>query len=99
MTALDTASAKDHERRMRVARARESSVAALNGESATQRAKKCEARADDWARWLRQKMDDSGCDNPAELLPDILARVDQIIDDRVAAATRAIKANLRKALR
>jgi len=56
MTALDTADRKDRERRARVRRARERSVATLNGESVEQRARKCEARADDWACRLRQKI-------------------------------------------
>jgi hypothetical protein len=86
-----------NDRKTRIERVRENSIAALNGESSEERTRKREARADDWARWLRHRMDDKCC-TAEELLPDILAKMDQTIDDRVAAAIRQLKGTLRKAL-
>jgi hypothetical protein len=43
-------------------------------------------------------MDHKGCTAP-ELLPDAFARLEQIAEDRVAAAVRDIKKSLRDALR
>jgi hypothetical protein len=54
--------------------------------------------AAEWATWLHRKMDESGCTDPVELLPYILAKIEQTIDDRVAAAVDGIKRALRKAL-
>jgi hypothetical protein len=69
-----------------------------NDETVDKRTKRREDRADEWARWLRRKMDDSGCLDPVALLPDVLAKID-LIDDRVGAAIREIKKSLRDALR
>jgi hypothetical protein len=62
------------------------------------RAKSRETSATEWAAWLHRKMDESGCTDPTELLPYILAKVEQTIDDRVAAAIADIKQTFRKAL-
>ena len=50
-----------------------------------------DAKADAWAKWLRWKMDTSRCTDPVELLPDILAQMEQLVDDRVAVAVNEIK--------
>jgi hypothetical protein len=36
-------------------------------------------------------MDAGGCTDPAEVLPDAMARLEQIVDDRVIAAVNEIK--------
>jgi hypothetical protein len=64
-----------------------------------QRARAREAKADEWTRWLREKMDAARCDDPAELLPDICARLDQMVDDRVAVAINEFKTAVRGALK
>jgi hypothetical protein len=53
--------------------------------------------ADAWAAWFHQRMDSDGGD-PRRFLPDALGRLEQMIDDRVAAAVSEIKTTLRKAL-
>jgi hypothetical protein len=58
-----------------------------------------EAKADDWARWFRHKMDACGVADPIVLLPDALARLEQLAEDRVAAAVRDLKAALKGALK
>jgi hypothetical protein len=94
MTIIDEA-----ERSRRAEFVREARAAVYQGTTAEARTQKREDKADEWARWLHQKMDNHGCLDPAELLPDILAKVDQTIDDRVAAAIAEVKATLRGALR
>ena len=42
---------------------------------------------------------DSNSIDPAELLPDAFARLEQIAEDRALSAALTIKAQLRKALR
>jgi hypothetical protein len=44
-------------------------------------------------------MDDAGCANPTEILPDAFARLEQLAEDRVAAAVREIKKTLKDALK
>jgi hypothetical protein len=85
------------ERARRAEFIREARAASLQSESPEQRTKKREAKADAWAQWFRQKMDEGGCADPVELLPDALARLEQTIDDRITAATVEIKAAVRKA--
>ena len=87
------------ERARRTEYVRETALALRNNETLDQRTATRENRADDWSRWLRQKMDSAGTHDPSELLPDILAKLDQVIDDRVAAAVRDFKATLMKALK
>jgi hypothetical protein len=43
-------------------------------------------------------MDDGGLVDPLALLPDALARLEQLNEDRVAAAIREYKVRLKKAL-
>jgi hypothetical protein len=86
------------ERSSRVDRVRERSAAALAGETIAAREARHKVRSDAWTRWLRQKMDDAGSTDPAELLPELAAKIDQTIDDRVAGAVREFKQSLRKAL-
>jgi hypothetical protein len=95
MTAVPDAS----ERARRSEVIKEAKAACLNDETIDKRTKRREDRADQWALWLRNKMNDAGCADPSELLPDVLAKIDLMIDDRVAAATRELKATLVKALK
>jgi hypothetical protein len=75
---------------------RDSRAALQQGETLERRTQRREQKAADWARWFHEKMDNRGCTNPTELLPDALAKLEQAIDDRVAAAIGEIKAGLRK---
>jgi hypothetical protein len=87
------------ERNRRAEFVREARAACCQGTTPEARTQKREDKADEWARWLHQKMDNHGCLDPVELLPDILAKVDQTIDDRVAAAIAEVKATLSGALK
>jgi hypothetical protein len=93
-----TASLNEAERARRAEFVREASAAALNGELPEQRTQKREKKADAWSRWFRERMDHSGSTDPAELLPEAFARLEQLNEDAVAAAVREFKAALRKAL-
>jgi hypothetical protein len=93
-TNIDTAE------RIRRSEFRRDSLGALaRGESLEKRAKQREELANEWAAWLRQRMDAADCDNPVEVLPDAMARLQQMIDDRIAVATNELKATLRGALK
>jgi hypothetical protein len=78
---------------------RDSKATLVRGGSLETRAQQREELAGQWAAWLRQRMDAAGCDDPTEILPDALARLEQIVDDRVAVAINEIKATLRGALK
>jgi hypothetical protein len=95
MTALQS----DTERARRKEWVRESRAALQQSQTVEQRAGRREEKADDWAAWIHQRMDSSNCTDPVELLPDILARMEQTVEDRVAAAIAEIKAALRGALK
>jgi hypothetical protein len=92
--ALDAA-----ERARRIEFIRDAKVAFLNDETIQQRTRKFEGKASDWALWLRRRMDDTGCATPAEILPDVCARLEQIAEDRANAAVREIKRALKDALK
>jgi hypothetical protein len=55
-------------------------------------------RSDDWTEWLHRKMFEMGIEDPACLLPDVCAKLEQIIDDRVAERVNELKGKLRKVL-
>jgi hypothetical protein len=86
------------ERARRTEFIRNSKAANQQRQTLEQRTKRREDAADEWAAWLHHKMGSAGCVSPTELLPDILAKMEQTIDDRVAAAISEIKTKLRKAL-
>jgi hypothetical protein len=65
--------------------------------SIEKRIKQREDAAAEWAQWWRQKMESSGCDDPVQLLPDAFAKIEQAMDDRVAAAIAELRANLKRA--
>jgi hypothetical protein len=44
-------------------------------------------------------MDAGGCTDPAEVLPEAMARLEQIIDDRVTAAINEFKTAMKGALK
>ena len=76
---------------------RESKAALQQGQTVEQRTQRREDKADEWAAWIHQRMDSSNCSDPVALLPDILAKMEQAVEDRVAAAIAEIKTTLRKA--
>jgi hypothetical protein len=57
-----------------------------------------EAKADEWARWFRQKMDAGGLADPVQLLPDACAQLEQLAEDRIAAALRELKTAIKGVL-
>jgi hypothetical protein len=67
--------------------------------SLEQRTKQREDFANEWAGWLRSKMDSADCDEPSALLPDAFARLQQIIDDRIATAFKQFKTELKGVLK
>jgi hypothetical protein len=89
-----TAIISEAERARRAEFARDARAAAQKGETLEQRIKKREEKADAWAQWFRRTMDNKRCTDPVELLPDACARLEQIVDDRVAAAVAELKAVL-----
>ena len=93
-----TTQLSEEERVRRRELVRDMRAANQRGISVEQRTKLREDAAAEWTAWLHRRMDESGCTDPVELLPDILAKIEQTIDDRVAAAVDGIKRALRKAL-
>jgi len=87
------------ERARRAELVHEARAACRQGISPQERTLQREAKADTWAEWLRRKMDLSGCADPTALLPDALARLEQLNEDRVIAAVRELKASLQEALK
>jgi hypothetical protein len=94
-----TAIISEAERARRAEIMRDTRAALQQGESLEKRTKKREEKADAWAHWFRRSMDNKRCTDPVELLPDACARLEQIVDDRVAAAVAELKAALKGALR
>jgi hypothetical protein len=92
-----TAIVSEAERHRRAELIRDSRAALQQGETLEKRTQKRNAKADAWAVWFHQRMDLDGGD-PTQFLPDALARLEQMIDDRVAAAVSEIKTTLRRAL-
>jgi len=78
---------------------REQRAAARAGISPDERTQQREQKADEWAQWLRRKMDSAGCTDPVVLLPDILARLQQLAEDHTLAAIRDLRAIMREALK
>jgi hypothetical protein len=66
-----------NERTRRSEFVREARAASLNGELPEQRAQRCEQKAAEWSRWFREKMDHTDCNDPAEILPEAFARLEQ----------------------
>ena len=72
--------------------------AVAQGISFEERRERYETKANAWLKWWTREMKVRNCDDPNELLPDACARLDAIIEDRVAMAIRDLRAELRKAL-
>ena len=89
----------DAERARRTEYVRETKAALTQHQTIEERTKHRELSADRWAQWLHARMDSNGCADPVQVLPDALAQLEQIIDDRVAAALAEHKAALRKVLK
>jgi hypothetical protein len=77
---------------------RDTRAALAQNQSVEARLKTRADKADAWTAWFRHKLDASQCRDPMELLPEALALLEQLADDRVTAAVNEIKATLRKAL-
>jgi len=86
--------------RIRRAEYRRDNLAALaRGMSLEQRAKQREECAGEWAAWLRQRMDSADVDDPVQILPDALARLQQLAEDAAIAAIKELKKALMGALK
>jgi hypothetical protein len=86
--------------RIRRAEIRRDDLGALaRGVSLEQRTKQREEFANEWAAWLRMRMDNAECDDPVALLPDALARVQQLAEDAAFAAIKDLKKGLMGALK
>ena len=88
----------EHERFRRGEHARDSRAALAQNETLDKRLTKRDAKSDAWAQWFRHKMTSTRSVDPVQLLPDALAQLELMIDDRVAAAVKDLKAQLRKGL-
>jgi hypothetical protein len=88
-----------NERTRRMEFVREVRSATLSGESTEHRAQNREKKIADWSRWLREQMDTADCNDPAQVLPEALARIEQIAEDRATAAVREFKAAIGKAMK
>ena len=88
----------EFERFRRGEHARDSRAALAQNETLDQRLAKRNAKADDWAKWFHHEMTRTHRTDPVQLLPDALAKLEQMIDDRVTIAVKEIKSTLRKAL-
>jgi hypothetical protein len=95
---MSTTTQSEAEKTRRRELVRDMRAANQRGISVEERTKQREDAATEWATWLHRKMDESGCTDPTELLPYILAKLEQATDDKVAAAVAEIKQTLRKAL-
>jgi hypothetical protein len=73
--------------------------ALASGVSLEQRTKQREDYANEWAGWLRMRMDSAEVDDPTALLPDALARLQEIADDRAIAAVNKLKKALMEVLK
>ena len=79
---------------------RRNSLGALaHGESLESRTKRREEYANEWAAWFRQRMDSAEVDDPVSLLPDAMARLQEIADDRAIAAINKLKKALTEVLK
>jgi hypothetical protein len=100
MTAMTTTSPIDPaERARRAEMIRDWKGAVAHRETFEVHAKKREDKADSWAGWFRRKMDEGGITDPVVLLPDAFARLEQLAEDRIAAAMNEFKTVLRGALK
>jgi hypothetical protein len=93
MTIIDEA-----ERNRRAEFVREVHAAVCQGTTPEARTQKREDKANAWAQWFHQKMETNGCTDPAALLPDAFARLEQLSEDYAITAIREIKTTLKKAL-
>jgi len=73
--------------------------ALASGMSLEQRTKQREEFANEWAAWLRMRMDSADVDDPTSLLPDALARLQEIANDCAVAAIKELKKALMGALK
>jgi hypothetical protein len=86
--------------RIRRSELRRDNLGALaRGVSLEQRSKQREEFANEWSAWLRQRMDACNCDDPTAILPDALARLQQLAEDSALAAIKELKKTLMGALK
>jgi hypothetical protein len=86
------------ERARRTEYVRDSAAAAKSGTTIEARTQAREASADEWAAWLHRQMEKTGAASPSEVLPDALAKLEQRLNDHVAAFEQ-FKGRLSRALK
>jgi hypothetical protein len=96
---MSTTNLTTAERVKRAEYRRDSLGALARGESLEDRSRRREELANQWAAFLRSRMDSAGCDDPVGILPDAMARLEQIIDDRITAALNEFKSVMKGALK
>jgi hypothetical protein len=74
-------------------------LSGVGGDTIDRREAKREIKADAWSHWFHARMDDVGTTDPAEVLPDAFARLEQISEDQITAAIHKLKATLLGALK
>ena len=78
--------------RIRRSELRRENLGALRaGESLEVRSQRREGYANEWAAWLRSKMDSADVGDPVQVLPDALARLQQLAEDSTIAAIGELK--------
>jgi hypothetical protein len=78
--------------RIRRSELRRDNLAALaRGVSLERRTEERERYASEWAAWLRQRMDSADVDDPVQILPDALARLQQLAEDSAVGAIKELK--------
>ena len=88
----------EYERFRRREQVRDARAALAQNQSVEQRLKARTNRTDAWTEWFRFRMQATKCQDPMALLPEALALIEQLADDRVTAAVNEIKSKLKGAL-
>jgi hypothetical protein len=79
------------ERFRRSEHARDSRAALAQNENLEQQLAKRDAKADAWAKWFRHEMTRTHRTDPVELLPEALARIEQLVEDRIAVSVNDVQ--------
>jgi hypothetical protein len=98
MRGADMNQISEQERIRRREHVRDTRAALAQGESVEARLKARNVKAEAWTQWFRYRMDATRCTDPMALLPEALALLEQLADDRVTAAIAEMKTKLKGAL-
>jgi hypothetical protein len=98
MRGADVNQISEHEKFRRREQVRDTRAALAQNQSVEQRLKARTDKTDAWTEWFRFRMKATQCQDPMELLPEALALLEQLADDRVTAAIAEMKTKLKGAL-